>query len=59
MRTDARREREFRALRDALPAHRRAEALLLTLTGSDVLAAQPDTPAGVTVRTVWEWMLET
>ncbi len=53
------REREFRALTDARPAHRRAEALLLTLTGSDVLAAQPDAPALVTVRTAWEWMLET
>jgi predicted AAA+ superfamily ATPase len=52
------RAREFRALTDALPAHRRAPALLLTLTGSDVLAAQADAPASVTVRTAWEWMLE-
>lgn len=53
------RDREFRALTDALPALRRAQALLLTLTGGDVLAAQADTPSGVTVRTAWEWMLDT
>jgi len=53
------RDREFRALTDALPALRRAQTLLLTLTGGDVLAAQADAPAGVTVRTAWEWMLET
>ena len=54
----ATREREFRALTDARPVHRRADGLLLTLTGGDVHAAQTDAPAGVTVRTVWEWMLE-
>lgn len=54
----ATREREFQALTDALPANRRAKALLLTLTGSDVLAAQVDAPSGVTVRAAWEWMLE-
>ncbi len=52
------REREFRALTDARVSHRRAQALLLTVTGSDVVAAQAAAPAGVTVRTVWEWMLE-
>ncbi len=53
------REREFRALTDTMPAHRRAEVLLLTLTGSEVHAAQIDAPAGVTVRKVWEWMSPT
>ena len=55
----AARAREFRALQDARPAHRHTQALLLTLTGGDVHAAQTDAPPGVTVRTVWEWMLET
>jgi hypothetical protein len=50
--------REFRALTDAVPAHRRADRLLLTLTGSDVISAQAAAPDGVAVRTVWEWMLE-
>lgn len=52
------REREFRALADALPAYRRAQALLLTLTSSDALAAKSQAPAGVTVRPAWEWILE-
>ena len=52
------RAREFRALTDAMSTHRRAETLLLTLTGSDVLSAQPEAPTGVTVRAAWEWMLE-
>jgi hypothetical protein len=52
------RQREFRALRDAMPAHHCTQALMFTLTGSDVRAAQADAPAGVKVRTVWEWMLE-
>ena len=54
----ATRERAFRALTDALPSKRRAKALLLTLTGSDVLAAQVDAPAKVSVRAAWEWMLD-
>ncbi len=54
----ATREREFRALTDALPSNRRAKALLLTLTGSDVLAAKVDAPSKVTVRAAWEWMLD-
>jgi predicted AAA+ superfamily ATPase len=54
----ATREREFRAIKDALTAQVRTQALLLTLTGSDVHAAQTDAPAGVSVRTVWEWMME-
>lgn len=53
------RERELRALKDPMPAHCRAEALLLTLTGSDVHAAQIYASAGVTMRKVWEWMLQT
>ncbi len=53
------RDREFRALADALPSHRGAKALLLTLTGTDVQLARADAPAGVTVRAAWEWMLET
>src|SRR5207253_2278781 len=51
------RDREFRALKDAMPSHRGAKALLLTLAGTDVLAAQSDAPPGVILRTVWEWML--
>jgi len=54
----ATREREFRALADALPAHRRAQGLVLTLTGTDSMAAQADAPKGVAVRPAWEWMLE-
>jgi len=54
----ATREREFRALADALPAHRRAKRLLLTPTGTDSMHAQADAPKGVTVRPAWEWMLE-
>lgn len=53
----ATRAREFRALTDARLAQRSLPALLLTLTGSDMLAARGDTPAGVTVRTAWEWQL--
>ncbi|MBI4657508.1 MAG: ATP-binding protein [Verrucomicrobia bacterium] len=52
------REREFRALADALPTHRRTPAVLLTLTGSDAQAAQAEAPVGVTVRPAWEWILE-
>jgi hypothetical protein len=37
---------------------RRAKALLLTLTGSDVLAAKVDAPSKVTVRAAWEGMLD-
>jgi predicted AAA+ superfamily ATPase len=51
-------EREFRALADALPVYRRGQALLLTLTTSDALAAKSEAPAGVTVRPAWEWILE-
>ncbi|MEO5860913.1 MAG: DUF4143 domain-containing protein, partial [Burkholderiales bacterium] len=51
-------EREFRALNDALPEHRRASALLLTLTASDVRAAKVKAPANIDVRTAWEWILE-
>jgi len=54
----ATREREFRALGDALPAHRRAKGLLLTLTSTDAMLAQAEAPKGVTVRPAWEWMLE-
>ncbi len=53
----ATREREFRALADALPVYRRASALLLTLTSTDALAAQAHAPPGVRVRAAWEWML--
>ncbi len=51
-------EREFQALSDALLEYRRTTALLLTLTASDVRAAQATAPANIAVRTVWEWMLE-
>ncbi len=52
------RTREFRALADALPAQRRAQGLVLTLTSTDALQAQAEAPQGVRVRPVWEWMLE-
>jgi predicted AAA+ superfamily ATPase len=55
----ATREREFRALADALPAYRRAQGLLLTLTSTDALHAQAEAPKGVKVRPAWEWLLET
>jgi hypothetical protein len=54
----ATREREFRALADALPVYHLAQGLLLTLTTSDALSAQSEAPAGVTVRPAWEWILE-
>jgi hypothetical protein len=54
----ATREREFRALTDALSVYRRAQTLLLTLTTGDALSAQSEAPAGVAVRPVWEWILE-
>ncbi len=52
------REREFRALADALPAYRRAKGLVLALSSTDALHAQADAPKGVQVRPAWEWMLE-
>jgi len=54
----ATREREFRALADALTAHRRAKGLVLTLRSTDALHARADAPKGVLVRPAWEWMLE-
>lgn len=54
----ATRAREFQALRDALPVHPRTSTLLLTLSSSDVPMAQAEAPHGVTVRPVWEWLLE-
>jgi hypothetical protein len=51
-------ERELRALADALPVHRRAEAVLLTMSATDVLAARGSVPTDVTVRPAWEWMLD-
>ena len=36
----------------------RAAFLRLTLTNADVSACQKEAPPGVTVRPVWEWLLE-
>ncbi len=55
----ATRTREFRALAEAMKAHRRARALVLTLTSGEAHAAQPDAPPGVIVRPAWEWALAT
>lgn len=52
------REREFRALADAMTAHRRSECSLLTLSSGDVHAARAEAPAGVTVQAAWEWLLD-
>jgi predicted AAA+ superfamily ATPase len=52
------REREFRALADSMPHNPRAQAVLLTMTTSDALEAQPEAPTGVRVRPAWEWLLE-
>jgi predicted AAA+ superfamily ATPase len=49
-------DREIRALVDALPAYPGVQALLLTLTTSEALAAQP--PPGVMALPVWQWLLE-
>ncbi len=53
----ATRERELRALVDAIPSHRRARGLILTLSGTDALAMGDAPPRGVVIQTAWEWML--
>ncbi|SPE63375.1 conserved hypothetical protein [Verrucomicrobia bacterium] len=52
------RRREFAALRELRSLRSKAAFLLLTLTTADVSVCQNETPPGVTVRPVWEWLLE-
>jgi len=54
------RERGIRALTDARPTHRRADALpcCLHLPAATCSPPSPTCPPA-TLRTVWEWMLET
>lgn len=52
------RQREFRALTEAMSEHKRLSALVLTATSTGLSHAQADAPKGVTVRPAWEWMLE-
>ena len=55
----ATRKREFRALENARAAHPHLSALLLTLGSTGIHLAHAEAPPGVTVRSAWEWMLET
>jgi predicted AAA+ superfamily ATPase len=52
------RRREFAAMRELISPKSKASILLLTLTTADVSACQKEAPPGVTVRPVWEWLLE-
>jgi predicted AAA+ superfamily ATPase len=52
------RRREFKALAEAMSEHNRLGALVLTSTSTGLSHAQAEAPKGVTVRPVWEWMLE-
>jgi predicted AAA+ superfamily ATPase len=52
------RKREFAGLRELILPRSKAGFLLLTLTTADVSVCQKDAPIGVTVRPVWEWLLE-
>lgn len=52
------RQREIRPLVELLSLHNKATFLLLTLTTTDVAVWQKEVPAGVTVKPVWEWLLE-
>jgi hypothetical protein len=54
----ATRQREFRALVEAMAENRRLDSLVLTATSTGLSHAQSEAPKGVTVRTAWEWMLE-
>lgn len=54
----ATRQREFRALVEAMAENRRLDAMVLTATSTGLSHAQSEAPKGVTVRTAWEWMLE-
>lgn len=52
------RNREFAALRELSTPKIKADVFLLTLTTSDVSFCQKKTPPGVTVKPVWEWLME-
>ncbi len=53
----ATREREVRALADALPSHRGAAGLILTLGDADIGLVRAQAPARVSVQPAWEWMI--
>ena len=52
------RQREFRALTEAMSEHKRLSALVLTATSTGISLAQAEAPKGITVRPAWEWLLE-
>jgi len=52
------RQREFRALIEAMSEHKRLNALVLTATSTGISHAQAGAPKGLPVRPAWEWMLE-
>ncbi len=52
------RQREIRALAETLSSRPQASHLLLTMTTTDVLICQKEVPAGIAVKTAWEWLLE-
>jgi predicted AAA+ superfamily ATPase len=52
------RRRELAALRELISPNSKAAFFLLTLTTADVAVYQREAPPGVTVRPVWEWLLE-
>lgn len=52
------RQREFRALTEAMSEHKRLSALVLTATSTGIILAQAEAPKGITVRPAWEWLLE-
>jgi uncharacterized protein len=52
------RQRELRPLVELLSLRNKAELLVLTLTTTDVSLCQKEAAAGVTVKPVWEWLLE-
>ncbi len=54
---EAVRNREMRALSDALPAYRKAQPILLTMTSTDALATKSLAPPSFAVLPVWEWLL--
>jgi len=51
------RDREYRALSDAMKHHSHARALLLTMNRNDLETSRAQAPKGVSVECAWEWML--
>ena len=54
---EATRQREFRALSEAMSEHPRAAALLLAGSSMGLSQAQAAAPKGVSIQSAWEWML--